>query len=180
MSLQSIDATFFASSHPNIAKRLSASVLLFSGIIFLAGLLILLSTFNMGESSSVLNLCLRVLASLLIMLSIFRIFSKPKEVFYVPTGSVVTEQSLFFDLKHLDELKECVSSGSFPPRGGLKGEENGNIRMDIIISHDKKFAAVQLFQFVPYAYNPISAVQYYTNDEASSLASFMNVSRAYE
>ena len=56
----------------------------------------------------------------------------------------------------------------------LKSESSGNIRMDVILSEDKKFAAVQLFQFVPYTYNPITSVQYFTNGEASAVAAFLS------
>ena len=42
--------------------------------------------------------------------------------------------------------------------------------MDVILSADKKFAAVQLFQFVPYTYQPITSVQYFTNEKASAIA----------
>lgn len=55
----------------------------------------------------------------------------------------------------------------------MKSEQDGNLRLDIILSQDKKFAAVQIFQFVPYAYNQITPVHYYTNGEATSLSLFL-------
>lgn len=50
------------------------------------------------------------------------------------------EQSIFFDLKYMDQLKEMVKSGMFPVDTMLKSESSGNIRMDVILSEDKKFA----------------------------------------
>ena len=45
--------------------------------------------------------------------------------------------------------------------------------MDVILSADNKFAAVQLFQFVPYTYQPVTAVHYFTNDAAAAVATFL-------
>ena len=67
-----------------------------------------------------------------------------------------------------------VNSGSFSADSNIKSEASGNIRMDVILSADKKFAAVQLFQFVPYNYQPITSaynigtVLYKRNESASS------------
>ena len=163
MATQTIDATIFASSHPDIVKRTSLSGVIFSGLILLVGVLAFVSTFEMEDRSSTLSMGLMVIGSGMFLIGIFRLFWKSKEVVYLPTGSVAKEQSIFFDLKYMDQLKEM-----------LKSESSGNIRMDVILSEDKKFAAVQLFQFVPYTYNPITSVQYFTNGEASAVAAFLS------
>ncbi len=85
--------------------------------------------------------------------------------------------SVLFDLKHLDALNIVVNSGSFSADSKIKSEASGNIRMDVILSADKKFAAVQLFQFVPYTYQPITSVQYFTNEKASAIVAFLSKSK---
>ena len=45
MTTPAIDATIFASSHPDIATRTSVSGLIFSGIMLLIGVLAFISTF---------------------------------------------------------------------------------------------------------------------------------------
>ena len=152
MTTPAIDATIFASSHPDIAKRTSVSGLIFSGIMLLIGVLAFISTFEMEDRSSTLSMGLMVLGTGLFLIGIFRLFWKSKEVVYLPTGSIAKEQSVFFDLKYMDQLKEIVKLGTFSADTNLKGGTSGNLRMDIILSEDKKFAAVQLFQFVPYTY----------------------------
>ena len=109
----------------------------------------------------------------LFLVGVFRLFWKSKEIVYLPTGSVAKEQSIFFDLKHLDELTDMVKSGDFSLQSTAKGGTSGNLRLDVMLSEDKKFAAVQLFQFVPYTYNPITSVRYFTNGEAASIAAFL-------
>lgn len=170
MTTQTMDATIFASSHPHIAKRISISGLIISCVMLVAGAITFVSAFEMEDKSSTLSMGLMVLGTALFLLSIFRLFWKSKEIVYLPTGSIAKERSIFFDLKHRDNLMEMVKAGNFAANSELKGGSSGNLRLDIILSEDKKFAAVQLFQFVPYTYNPVTPIRYYTNGEATSLA----------
>lgn len=174
---QVIDATIFASSHPDIAKRTSISGIVFSCIMLLIGILSFASTFELEDKSSTISMALMVFGTGLFLVGIFRIFWKSKEVVYVPTGSVAKEQSVFFDLKHMDKLKELVNFGNLSMDSGIKSETSGNLRMDIILSEDNKFAAVQLFQFIPYTYQPITTVHYFTNGEAATIAAFLAKSK---
>ena len=174
---QTIDATIFASTHPDIAKRISVSGVLISSVMLLIGILAFASTFELDDKSSTTSMALMVLGTGLFLIGIFRLFWKSKEVVYLPTKSVAKEHSVFFDLKHMDALKNLVNSGSFSADSKIKSEASGNIRMDVILSADKKFAAVQLFQFVPYTYQPITSVQYFTNEKASAIVAFLSKSK---
>ena len=171
MATQAIDATIFASSHPDIAKRTSISGLLISCVMLLIGILSFASTFELEDKSSTVSMALMVFGTGLFLLGI------SKEVVYVPTGSIAKERSIFFDLKHMDKLTDLVNSGSFSADSKIKSEASGNIRMDVILSADNKFAAVQLFQFVPYTYQPVTAVHYFTNDAAAAVAAFLTKSQ---
>ena len=173
MTTQAIDATIFASSHPDIAKRTSVSGLIFSCIMLLAGVIAFVSTFEMEDRSSTISMGLMVLGTALFLIGVFRLFWKSKEIVYLPTGSVAKEQSIFFDLKHLDELTD------FSMQSTAKGGTSGNLRLDVMLSEDRKFAAVQLFQFVPYTYNPVTSVRYFTNGEAASIAAFLTKTKGH-
>lgn len=179
---QSIDATIFASEHPNIAKRTSISGLILSSLLILIGLAALISSNRLEEHASALTMILMLSGTIFVILGVFRLVWKGKVVIYTPTGSVAKEKSFFFDLKYLDALKSCITTGQFSTDADVKSEPDGNIRMDVILSKDKKFVAVQLFQFVPYAYNPITSVHYYTNGDAIALSSFLTESgcKAYK
>lgn len=174
---QTIDATIFASTHPDIAKRTSVSGVLISSVMLLIGILAFASIFELDDKSSTASMALMVLGAGLFLMGIFRLFWKSKEVIYLPTKSVAKEHSVFFDLKHVDTLMNFVNSGSFSTDLKIKSEASGNIRMDVMLSADKKFAAVQLFQFVPYTYQPITPVQYFTNEEASAVVAFLSKSK---
>ena len=57
---QTIDATIFASSHPDIAKRTSISGVLFSSFMLLVGILAFASTFELEDRSSTVSMALMV------------------------------------------------------------------------------------------------------------------------
>ena len=63
MATQTIDATLFASSHPDIAKRTSVSGLIISVGMMLVGILIFASIFEMSDKSSTLSMGLMVLGT---------------------------------------------------------------------------------------------------------------------
>ena len=56
MATQAIDATIFASTHPDIAKRTSVSGLIFSVAMLLLGVLVFASTFEITDRSSTLSI----------------------------------------------------------------------------------------------------------------------------
>lgn len=174
MATQAIDATIFASTHPDIVKRTSISGLIFSAVMLLLGILVFVSTFEVTDRSSTLSMLLMVLGTAFFLLGIFRLFWKSKEVVYLPTGSVTKERSIFFDLKHMGKLKEMIEKGHLALEDGIKSEGSGNVRMDVILSQDNKFAAVQLFQFVPYTYTPVTSVHYYTGNDAATVSAFLS------
>ena len=174
MATQAIDATIFASTHPDIVKRTSISGLIFSAVRLLLGILVFVSTFEVTDRSSTLSMLLMVLGTAFFLLGIFRLFWKSKEVVYLHTGSVTKERSIFFDLKHMGKLKEMIENVHLTLEDGVKSEGSGNVRMDVILSQDNKFAAIQLFQFVPYTYTPVTSVHYYTGNDAATVTAFLS------
>jgi len=173
MVTQTIDATLFASSHPDIAKRTNVSGLIFSVAMLLAGVFIFASIFEMSDKSSTLSMALMVLGTAFILLGVFRLFWKSKEMVYLPTGSVTKERSVFFDLKYLGELTDRIETGRLNGEAEVISCGSGNVRMDAMISQDNKFAAVQLYQFVPYAYTPVTSVRYFTGSDAVAVSTFL-------
>ena len=55
-TIQTIDATIFASSHPDIAKRTSVSGVLISSVMLLVGILAFASTFELEDKSSTVSM----------------------------------------------------------------------------------------------------------------------------
>lgn len=173
MTTSSIDLTLFASTHPDIVKRTCISGLIFSVVMVLSGVLLFISIFEMHEKSPTISMSLMVMGTALILWGVFRLFWKSKEMVYQPTGSVTKGQSLFFDLKHLPRLTNILENGQFGAESVVKSDMSGNVRLDAMLSQDHRFAAVQLLQFVPYSYVPVTSVRYFTDSEAAAVSAFL-------
>lgn len=173
MATQTIDATLFASTHPDIAKRISVSGLIFSVIMLLVGVLVFASVFEMNDKSSSISMMLMVAGTALVLFGVFRLFWRSKVIVYLPTGSITKEQSIFFDLKYLGRLTDMLEHKQMNGEAEIKSDTSGNVRMDVMVSQDNKFAAIQLFQFVPYTYTPVTSVCYFTGSEAAAITAFL-------
>ena len=173
MVTQPMDVTLFESSHPDIAKRTSVPGLIFSVAMLLFGVFIFASVFKMGDKSSTLGMALMVLGTAFLLLGVFHLFWKSKEVVYLPTGSVAKERTVFFDLKYLGQLTDMIENGPLNGETEVVSSGSGNVRMDAMVSQDNQFAAVQLYQFVPYTYTPVTSVHYFTGSDAAAVAAFL-------
>ncbi|MEG1838059.1 MAG: hypothetical protein RR220_02085 [Bacteroidaceae bacterium] len=172
---QTESSTIFTTVHPDIVKRTSISSLIYSATMIVVGFGVFLSAFELQDPSSTLSMTLMVIGTIFMLFGIFRLFWKSKEMVYLPTGSSAKESTFFFDTQVMNTLAESINSGKFAMDKPLKMLDSGNVRLDIVMSQDMKFAAAQLFQFVPYTYNPVTEVRYFTEEQAKSMADYLKV-----
>ena len=107
---------------------------------------------------------------ILLLFALYRFFTKSQEVVYKPTGSEVRLGSLYMDTVELQNLQLMMKNNDFSRSSRLTFKEGGNGRLDYLASKDGRFLAAQLLQFVPYTYEVISDVYYYTDDDAVAIA----------
>lgn len=161
-------------SHQDIGKQFNIRKTIIGAIILLIGLSILIDAgLLIQESFSLHNIVLLISSILLCLAGFYQLQYKSKEVRYLPTRSVIKEKSYSFNLRYLEALKEMIETGNFSDNHDIEKELNGNLRMDVMMSDDKKFAAVRLAQFIPYSYIPITDIQYMCNDNINALESFL-------
>lgn len=169
----SVEATLLSAAHPHISKHTSVLSILVSSLIGLLGIAAVISSLNMDDSSSTLSMAMLTLGAILIFMAIYRIFWKSTEVVYIPTGSVVSDGSCYMDSCDLSEMNRLMDSKNFSLSTRMTFKQSGNGRLDYLISKDRQFAAVQLFHFVPYTYEPASPIYYYTGDDAAAFARYL-------
>ena len=158
----STEATLFSTTHPDVVKRTSISSVIISAILCVIGAGAFATSLKMGDSSSTMSMVFMAGGTILFLWAVFRLFWLSKEWVYAPTGSVAKEGACFFDVCDLQALTETLEKKGFETKNDVKVKTNGNVRMDYMISQDKKFVAAQLFRFIPYTYEPASSVFYFT------------------
>lgn len=164
----SADPTLFSTVHSDVVKRVSASSVIVSVVIGAFGIGAFLTSMRMSDASSTMSMLCLTGGTILLLVALFRLFWRSKEWVYIPTGSVTKEGSCFFDVCDLQALNTTMERKSFQSTNEVQVKTNGNVRMDYMISRDKKFVAAQLFRFVPYTYEPVSSVFYFTGNDANA------------
>lgn len=172
----SADETLFSVAYPDIEKRTSISSMFVSAIFCLVGAGAFIASLRVVDTSSTLSMAFMTGGTILLLLAVFRFFWKSKEWVYVPTGSVAKERTCFFQENDLQALNAMLEKKDFESAHRLNPTPCGNVRMDYMLSQDKKFVAVQLFRFIPYTYEPASSVYYYTGNDAIAFARYLQKS----
>ena len=170
-----VEETLFSSTHIQIDKRISVKSILVSSLIASAGVVGIVLSCLLDKSDSTLCMTLLAIGVMLVLFALYRFFTKSYELIYNPTGSEVRSGTLYMDVTELQNLKEMMLKNNFSASSKLIIKEGGNGRLDYLASKDGKFVATQLLQFVPYTYEPVTGVCYYTGDDAVAVARCINI-----
>lgn len=174
---QMIEGTLFTSSYPNILKRTNVTSLIISLSILLIGGAILFSSFLLNVKLYIVSMILMIIGIILLLIATFRLFWRTKEMVYVPTLSLVKESTLFYDSALSDRIVEVLHSADFTLGNVIKSSSKGTVRLDVLMSEDAKFVALQLFQCVSYRYLPVSPVFHASGNEAMRMADYLAESK---
>ena len=166
--------TLFSAAHPLLYKHVSVFKILLASLIALGGVAALVFSSVWGKSNDTLSMISLTVGIILLVVAFYRFFWQSYEIVYRPTGSVISSGSLYMDSVELQHIRQMVEKSDFSGLSSITWKEGGNGRLDYLQSKDGRFVAVQLFQFVPYAYEPVSERYYYTDDMAIALSRSMN------
>ena len=163
-----VEETLFSSAHVQLGKHVSVKQILLSSLIALCGVISIVFSLNQDKSDSTLSMTLLAVGIILILFALYRFFTKSHEMIYKPTG-------LYMDMVELQSLKGMMEKNDFSASSRLAFKEGGNGRLDYLVSKDGRFVATQLFQFVPYTYEAVTGVFYYTDDDAVAVSRLMRI-----
>lgn len=170
-----VENTLFSAAHPFLYKQISTSQLLKSSLVALVGAVVIVGALLLDNSQSALCMTLLIIGFIFLLYSFYRFFSRSYETVYKPTGSVVRMGSLYMDTVELQIFQQMLKKNDFLGSSRFSFKEGGNGRLDYLVSKDGRFVALQLFQFVPYAYEAVSEKYYYTDDIAVTVAHRLNI-----
>ena len=170
-----VEETLLSSAHVQLDKHICVKQLLVSSLIALVGIVAIVLMMVMDDSDSTLSMALLTIGVILLLFALYRFFTKSHETVYKPTGSVVRTGSLYMDTVELQNLQQMIKKNDFPVSSRISFKEGGNGRLDYMASKDGRFVAIQLFQFVPYTYEPVSDKLYYTDDGAVAIARCISI-----
>ena len=170
-----VEETLFSSTHIQLDKHVSVKQILMSSFIALCGVVGIVLCMVMENAGSTLCMAFLTIGIILFLWALYRFFTKSHEVIYKPTGSEVHSGTLYMDTVELQNLQQMMKKNDFSGSSRFSFKEGGNGRLDYLVSKDGRFVALQLFQFVPYAYEAVSEKCYYTDDIAVAIAHRLNI-----
>lgn len=87
---------------------------------------------------------------------------------FKPTGSHLQKTTVYFDNKESQPLQYCIEERRFEDLKHMKRQVNTGIKLEAMVASDRKFAAVQISEYVPYTYEAVSPVVCYYDSDAES------------
>ena len=125
---------------------------------------------SIEDPNSMLSTFLLTMAVILLIAGIIKLLMGRNSYLFRPTGSRVKKLTLYFDVKECGALQNCMEMKKFDDLTKMKRQVNTGVKVDAMIAGDKRFAAVQISEFVPYTYEPISPVMCFYGDDADHFA----------
>lgn len=143
-------------------------------VMIVAGIALFAMTISLKIDSREISMGLIVLGGAIILIGLFILLSRPKKLVYLPTNSRLVEHFLFFERGDLKQLKAIVEDESIIGKDEtLKSKDDGNVRLDILISKDNKFASMQICEYEGFNYEPTSRAAYFCDEGAQAVADFV-------
>ncbi len=107
------------------------------------------------------------------------LFGLKKQLVYFPTGSPLKVIKDNYHADAIDQLQRVINSDSKGLAAAVKSfhakkQPIGNVELDICVSEDKNFVALQLLRFGDeYAYHPITGPVFFEGEQAQLVSSIL-------
>ena len=160
--------------HPNLTKHVCVFSILVSLLLGTVGIGGILLFFHSAETSFMLSMTIIIIGVVLLLIALFRLFWRSKELIYIPTGSPVMEGTCYLDICDLQKMSDVLEQARFDCTAHIPLKLSGNARLDYLVSKDDEFVAVQLYHFIPYTYEPTTRIFYYTHTDATNFIRCLN------
>lgn len=142
-----------------LEKRRSIKHLTITTLALLIGCaLVLVAETMIPNSSTNLYLGIITLAIGVLVFGVVRMFSSQAKMVYQPTGSPVRDYVLYFQGTDGQTLESALRENATNTLRKNWSKDGAPIKMDVVVSEDQRFAACQVYQYVPHSYEPVGSV----------------------
>lgn len=160
-------------SLPQVTEAKNNTVIFTSLAVVAIGIIALIIGATQKSLSSGISIALIVTGVIFVIAGGIMLAAKRKQLVYEVTGSPARSNSYYFNRSQLEHMKTLLAHGGFGIGNPIEISSNGNIKMDVVLSNDKRFAAVQIFEYVPFEYLPATKPYYFNEVQATDFANFL-------
>ena len=133
--------------------------------------------FSIEDPNSSVSTFLFTASVCLIIGSIVKFCMGREYYLFKPTGSRLQKTTVYFDNKESQPLQYCIEERRFEDLKHMKRQVNTGIKLEAMVASDRKFAAVQISEYVPYTYEAVSPVVCYYDSDAESFLNNLQFGR---
>lgn len=103
------------------------------------------------------------------------LFGLSSSVVYQPTGSKIACYSYEYSADMGNKIKELLNREGLDEQkikamGTVKSDTIGNMRLEAMLSADRQFAALQLFQYSDFLPQPLTSLRVFEGGDAEKIA----------
>ena len=103
------------------------------------------------------------------LIGLVKLFADRSCFLFQPTKSRLKSVTMYFDVRDSDILQACMEMKRFEDLKQLKREKDNGVKVEAMVTDDQAFAAVQISEYVPYAYEAVTPVMCYYGEDARTL-----------
>ena len=100
---------------------------------------------------------------------LYRYLSGSAENVNRPTGNAFEEHHLYFGRYRKETLRSIINADGIPDCIKPTGKYDGVIRLDIVLSIGDCFAGLQLMEYEPDGFQPVTEMHYHTGTEVERI-----------
>jgi hypothetical protein len=161
-----------------ITKKINIQIGLITCLILLLGIVAMSVGFFQEHLSSLDCNMLIFTGIILLIWAITWFLLKNKKYVYTQTGSTVKVHDYYIQREQMEPLKILLSHAAFSLAKPVHFQENGNVCLKVLMSDDKRFAAIQMFEYVSFSFQSATPVYTYTDVQASDFIAFLDKCKA--
>lgn len=169
----SVETSLLSAIQLYVARHTSISSVFISVCIALLGCVCIYLGMDLEFSSETLSMLLFTAGTIMLLLALYRFFWQSKAWTYKHTGSIIMEGSFYLgmdDLSGFQNLLESIKQIHIDTAVFLT---SSNLRLDYLMAKDSQFAAIQLFKYVPYTYEPCSEAYLFQGEAAAAIVQYL-------
>lgn len=159
-NLLSIKTQSIMNNH--IVKRSDFTTILTSLFIIITGIILIFLAFPYSKG----------IGSILVLSGIIILSLCRKRLIYSTTGAKITSYNFYFPLIEKDGIKRMCEKGDFSMLQKGSKEEQG-LQMEVYLSLDGKYSAIQLYEYVPHRYERCSPLYEYEGEQSVKFSNYI-------
>lgn len=159
-----------AVSGGTVIKKRNSRVAIFSFMILLVSVLILLTVIRTGihTTSGVSALAFGMIGTVISLTTLL----STNRYYFAPTGSEVDIKRLYFEPKDQHIVNAIIEKGNFEDLDGLGKVKSSPVMVEMWISRDDKFAAVQMFSHRKKKFFAVTPIIYVSSPKVTYVSEY--------